>query len=231
MGSFCTGESTNEQNLGISDPPGQALSCFERCRNETLQLAVLEAISGWHLESGELLLARNLAEQSLAFGQQISCSPAREASCLRTLVRVYIQQGNASSVLGNCLDAVDRFRSMNAREAESIALCALVESLQAATDACLAFRDRDGRDRGHGGVFWDHELGDTHQEMEMCCTMTRLCLEHQQFDQAEDHARSALHLAKLVDDRLAQSEAVGLLAEVFLLKPEGAEKELPGGLA
>lgn len=204
---------------GAVNEANEALSCFEQCRNETLQLAVLEAISGWHLESGELLLARNFAEQSLALGQQISCSPAREASCLRTLVRVYIQQGTSSSVLGNCLDAVERFRSMNAREAESIALCALVEcsmasqdtldrSLQAATDACLAFR----------------ELGDTHQEMEMCCTMTRLCLEHQQFDQAEDHARTALHLAKIVDDRLAQGEALGLLAEVFLLKPGGAEK-------
>jgi len=194
-----------------------ALTCFEQCNNNVLQVSVLDAISRWQLESGELRLAHHFAEQSLGLAQQTS-SLTREAQSLRSFVRVLVQEGDAASVLGNCHDAVSRYRDVNAREAESIALAALVEclvasqesldrSLQAATDACIAFR----------------ELGDLQQEMEMCCTMTRLCLDHEQLDQAEDYARRALQLAGR-DDRLAKSEALGLWAEVLLAKPDGAEK-------
>ncbi|CAK8995573.1 unnamed protein product [Durusdinium trenchii] len=189
----------------------EACKCFETSQSSIFQTAVLEAISSWYVECGELQLARSFAEQSLAMAQEAS-SPRREASALRSLVKVYILQGDANSVLGNCLDAVSRYRDMNAREAESIALAALVEcsiasqgsldrSLQAATDACIAFR----------------EMGDAHQEMHMCCTMARLCLEHQQLDQAESHARTALQLARGLDDRLGHGEALGLLAQALVL--------------
>ncbi|CAK8995524.1 unnamed protein product [Durusdinium trenchii] len=198
----------------------EACKCFETSQSSIFQTAVLEAISSWYVECGELQLARSFAEQSLAMAQEAS-SPRREASALRSLVKVYILQGDANSVLGNCLDAVSRYRDMNAREAESIALAALVEcsiasqgsldrSLQAATDACIAFR----------------EMGDAHQEMHMCCTMARLCLEHQQLDQAESHARTALQLARGLDDRLGHGEALGLLAQAFMTKDDGSEKAL-----
>ncbi|CAJ1349620.1 unnamed protein product [Effrenium voratum] len=190
----------------------EALDCFVECRNECLEAAELEAISSWQLELGDSQSALKSAEQSLVLAE--ACSPRRQALALRALVRAYIAQGKAGLVLGNCVEAVSKFQEANAREAESIGLLALVEcsiaaedtldrTMQAATDACLAFR----------------ELGDAQQEMQMLCTMSRQCLRRRQLDQAEDHARTALHIAQAVDDRALRAESVGLLADVFLAKP------------
>eukprot|EP00913_Durusdinium_trenchii_P007763 g7290.t1 len=146
---------TNLKDIQSDEQAKEACKCFETSQSSIFQTAVLEAISSWYVECGELQLARSFAEQSLAMAQEAS-SPRREASALRSLVKVYILQGDANSVLGNCLDAA-----------------------------------------------WGPR----------CCTMARLCLEHQQLDQAESHARTALQLARGLDDRLGHGEALGLLAQ------------------
>ncbi|CAE7725684.1 unnamed protein product [Symbiodinium sp. CCMP2456] len=80
--------------------------------------------------------------------------------------------------------------------------------LQLCADACLAYR----------------EQGERWKEAHMLCTMAGVCLEFQQVEQAEHHARSAVRLANGLGDRAARSEALNILASVFLVQPEQSEK-------
>ncbi|CAE7802982.1 unnamed protein product [Symbiodinium microadriaticum] len=86
--------------------------------------------------------------------------------------------------------------------------------LQLCADACLAYRD----------MRWVWEQGERWKEAHMLCTMAGVCLEFQQVEQAEHHARSAVRLANGLGDRAARSEALNILASVFLVQPEQSEK-------
>ncbi|CAE7222360.1 unnamed protein product [Symbiodinium necroappetens] len=111
--------------------------------------------------------------------------------------------------------------------------------LQLCADACLAYRDmrwaarivcmelqfREMMDKdGSMNIQEVEEQGERWKEAHMLCTMAGVCLEFQQVEQAEHHARSAVRLANGLGDRAARSEALNVLASVFLVQPEQSEK-------
>eukprot|EP00931_Biecheleriopsis_adriatica_P050660 TRINITY_DN29351_c0_g2_i1.p1 TRINITY_DN29351_c0_g2~~TRINITY_DN29351_c0_g2_i1.p1 ORF type:complete len:981 (+),score=257.11 TRINITY_DN29351_c0_g2_i1:236-2944(+) len=213
------GMAASRAAIGQLDPALQdaqtALGFFRQAQSIQDEVAELDAIAIWLHEAGHLQKALQFAEQSLAVVKESQCSAYREARSLQTYIQVNVAMGNGTAVAGTALEAVTRFRQANVREAEAIALTAAVNALaaqddsqrllQVAAEACMLFQ----------------ELGQKQSEVKMLCKMAQLHQQRGQFVQAASRASQVLDMAKKLGCRAERAQALSILAQAELNRPDG----------